>query len=115
MKVKGDIFKIMYMYDWFGDKTNMNEEIITVEVPRFVGIVEIGIKPTFITPLPFEVGADYIGRTNGQDIANPLDKNLFNTLRRLNHLAKGKTDNTTLRLAVSKPLAQRLRAEGIIQ
>lgn len=111
MKVKGDIFKIMYMYEWYSTKLRINEEIVEVPVAKFVAMVEVGIKPIYCETLPYEVGEDYTGISDGQDIANPLDKNLFNVLRRLNHLGTGKT----LRLAVSKPLAQKLRAEGIIQ
>lgn len=111
----GDIFRVMRKYEFYSDKLNVNEEIVKIKVSQIVYTVQAGIKPVHIQEgekLPFEVSEDvYVPRTNGADIKNPYDKALFNILRRLHHLGQERT----MTLAVSKNLAQKLRAEGIIQ
>ena len=111
----GDIFRIMRKYEFYSDKLNVNEEIVKIKVSKIVYSIQIGVNPVHLQEgekLPFEVSEEvYTPRTNGADIKNPYDKALFNILRRLHHLGQERT----MTLAVSKNLAAKLRAEGIIQ
>ncbi len=111
----GDIFRIMRKYEFYSDKLNVNEEIVKIKVSKIVYSIQIGVNPVHLQEgekLPFEVSEEvYTPRTNGADIKNPYDKALFNILQTLHR----KGQERTMTLAVSKPLAQRLRAEGVIQ